>query len=291
MEAPELVALLQGRRIAVLTGAGMSTDSGIPDYRGPDSPPSNPMTIRQFTSDPVFRQRYWARNHLGWRHMDQTMPNAGHRALAALERAGVVSGLITQNVDLLHTKAGSAAVIDLHGSYARVICLDCGHTMSRARLAELLEDANPGFAAAAATVGGIAVAPDADAVVADTTSFRIVDCPSCGGMLKPDIVYFGESVPRQRVDRAYALVDEADALLVAGSSLTVYSGYRFVRHAAAHGMPVAIINRGTTRGDELADVKIDNGCSPMLALLADELPGVGPRPSLSHRAHRADTCA
>ncbi len=250
----------------------MSTDSGIPDYRGPDSPPSNPMTIRQFTSDSVFRQRYWARNHVGWRHMDQTMPNAGHRALANLERAGIVSGVITQNVDLLHTKAGSSAVVDLHGSYARVICLDCGAAMSRARLADLLEDANPGFAAAATAVGGIAVAPDADAVVADTAAFRIVDCPSCGGMLKPDIVYFGESVPKDRVDEAYSLVDRADALLVAGSSLTVYSGFRFVRHAAAAGIPVAIINRGCTRGDDLADVKIDNGCSPMLALLADELP-------------------
>lgn len=272
MEAPELVAVLQGRRVAVLSGAGMSTDSGIPDYRGPDSPPSNPMTIRQFTSDVAFRQRYWARNHLGWRHMDQTMPNAGHRALAALQRAGIVSGVITQNVDLLHTKAGSTGVIDLHGSYARVVCLDCGHTMTRAALADLLEQANPGFAARAAALGGIAVAPDADAAVSDTASFRIVDCPRCGGMLKPDIVYFGESVPKARVDQAYSLVDSADALLVAGSSLTVYSGFRFVRHAAAKGMPVAIINRGPTRGDDLADVKIDNGCSPMLALLTDELP-------------------
>ncbi|WP_024447944.1 NAD-dependent protein deacetylase [Mycolicibacterium iranicum] len=272
MEAPELVALLRGRRIAVLTGAGISTDSGIPDYRGPDSPPSNPMTIRQFTSDAVFRQRYWARNHLGWRHMDRTQPNAGHRALAALERAGVVCGLITQNVDLLHSKAGSDKVIDLHGTYARVICLDCAFTMTRAALADLLDEANPGFAERAAAVGGIAVAPDADAVVADTASFRVVDCPRCGGMLKPDIVYFGESVPKDRVDEAYSLVDAADALLVAGSSLTVYSGYRFVRHAAAAAMPVAIINRGSTRGDDLATVKIDNGCSPMLALLADELP-------------------
>lgn len=265
---------MQGRRVAVLSGAGMSTDSGIPDYRGPDSPPSNPMTIRQFTSDVAFRQRYWARNHLGWRHMDQTMPNAGHRALAALQRAGIVSGVITQNVDLLHTKAGSTGVIDLHGSYARVVCLDCGHTMTRAALADLLEQANPGFAARAAALGGIAVAPDADAAVSDTASFRIVDCPRCGGMLKPDIVYFGESVPKVRVDQAYSLVDSADALLVAGSSLTVYSGFRFVRHAAAKGMPVAIINRGPTRGDDLADVKIDNGCSPMLALLTDELPAL-----------------
>jgi NAD-dependent SIR2 family protein deacetylase len=274
VEAPELVAALDGRRLAVLTGAGMSTDSGIPDYRGPDSPPSNPMTIRQFTSDSAFRQRYWARNHVGWRHMDETLPNAGHRALAELEHAGVVSGVITQNVDLLHTKAGSRTVINLHGTYAQVICLDCGHTMSRAALAELLDAANPGFVERAEAVGGIAVAPDADAVVGDTTSFAIIDCPACGGMLKPNIVYFGESVPKERVDEAYSLVDGADALLVAGSSLTVYSGYRFVRHAAALGIPIAIINRGRTRGDELAAVKIDSGCSPMLALLADELPAV-----------------
>jgi NAD-dependent SIR2 family protein deacetylase len=274
VEAPELVALLHGRRVAVLTGAGMSTDSGIPDYRGPDSPPSNPMTIRQFTSDRAFRQRYWARNHVGWRHMDETLPNAGHRALAELEHAGVVSGVITQNVDLLHTKAGSRTVINLHGTYAQVICLDCGHTMSRAALAELLEAANPGFVERADAVGGIAVAPDADAVVGDTSSFRTIDCGYCGGMLKPDIVYFGENVPKGRVDEAYSLVDGADALLVAGSSLTVYSGYRFVRHAATSGIPVAVINRGRTRGDDLATVKIDTGCSPMLALLADELPTV-----------------
>jgi NAD-dependent SIR2 family protein deacetylase len=248
VEAPELVALLRGRRVAVLTGAGLSTDSGIPDYRGPESPPSNPMTIRQFTSDPVFRQRYWARNHLGWRHMDETQPNAGHRALAALEHAGVVTGVVTQNVDRLHSKAGSNTVIDLHGTYAQVICLDCGYTMSRATLADMLEEANPGFAEGAATTGSIAVAPDADAVVADTSSFQIIDCPRCGGMLKPDIVYFGESVPKERVEQAYSLVDDADALLVAGSSLTVYSGYRFVRHAAAKEMPIAIVNRGPTRG-------------------------------------------
>ncbi|ORA39875.1 NAD-dependent protein deacetylase [Mycobacterium aquaticum] len=271
MDAPELVALLQGRRVAVLTGAGMSTDSGIPDYRGPDSPPNNPMTIRQFTSDPVFRQRYWARNHIGWRHMDETMPNAGHRALAALESDGVLVGLITQNVDLLHTKAGSRTVVNLHGTYAQVVCLDCGHTMPRTALATALEAANPGFLERAEAVGGIAVAPDADAVVADTSSFVIVDCPLCGGMLKPDIVYFGENVPKDRVEQAYSLVDSSDALLVAGSSLTVYSGYRFVRHAAAHGIPVAIINRGPTRGDDLAAVKVDAGCSEMLTLLAGEL--------------------
>ena len=271
VDAPELVAALAGRRVAVLTGAGMSTDSGIPDYRGPDSPPSNPMTIGQFRSDPVFRQRYWARNHLGWRHMDDTEPNAGHRALAAMEAAGVVSGLITQNVDLLHTKAGSRQVVNLHGTYAQVVCLDCGLTMARQTLAEELEALNPGFAERAEQVGGIAVAPDADAVVEDTSSFRYLDCPRCGGMLKPDIVYFGESVPKERVQQAFSLVDAADALLVAGSSLTVFSGYRFVRHAAAAGMPIAIINRGPTRGDALATVKVEAGCSELLTLLAGEL--------------------
>jgi NAD-dependent SIR2 family protein deacetylase len=271
VDAAELIAALTGRRVAVLTGAGISTDSGIPDYRGPDSPPSNPMTIGQFTSDPVFRRRYWARNHVGWRHMDATLPNAGHRALAALECAGVVCGVITQNVDLLHTKAGSHNVVNLHGSYAQVVCLGCGHTMSRAALASQLEALNPGFAERAEAVGGLAVAPDADANIADTASFRYLDCERCGGMLKPDIVYFGENVPKDRVAQAYSLIDDAQALLVAGSSLAVFSGYRFVRHAAAIGIPVAIVNRGLTRGDELATVKVDCGCSELLALLADEL--------------------
>jgi len=270
-ESPELVALLAGRRIAVLTGAGMSTDSGIPDYRGPDAPPSNPMTIQQFTSDQLFRQRYWARNHVGWRRMDDTQPNAGHRALATLEHGGLVTGVITQSVDLLHTKAGSRNVVNLHGSYAQVACLGCGYTMSRAALAERLEALNPGFTDRAEAVGGLAVAPDADAVVADTSSFRYLDCPRCGGMLKPDIVYFGESVPKERVAQAYSLVDAADALLVAGSSLTVFSGLRFVRHAVAKGKAVAIVNRGPTRGDALADVKVHGGCSELLTLLADEL--------------------
>jgi NAD-dependent SIR2 family protein deacetylase len=272
-ESPELVALLAGRRVVVLTGAGISTDSGIPDYRGPDSPPSNPMTIRQFTSDPVFRQRYWARNHVGWQHMDDTLPNAGHRALAALERAAVVTGVITQNVDLLHTKAGSRNVVNLHGTYARVICLSCHYGVSRALLAERLEALNPGFIERAEAIGGLAVAPDADAVVADTASFRYLDCPRCGGMLKPDIVYFGENVPKDVVVQACSLVEQAEALLVAGSSLTVFSGYRFVRHAAALGIPIAIVNRGRTRGDELATVKVDGGCSELLTLLASELAG------------------
>ena len=265
------MGVLAGRRVAMLTGAGMSTDSGIPDYRGPDSPPSNPMTIRQFTSDPVFRQRYWARNHVGWRYMDGTRPNAGHRAVAALERIGVVSGVITQNVDLLHTKAGSSNVINLHGTYAQVICLSCGQTSTRAALAAELDALNPGFTELLEAVGGRAVAPDADAVVADTASFRYLDCAACGGLLKPDIVYFGESVSKDVVQQAFSLIDAADVLLVAGSSLTVFSGYRFVRHAAALGMPIAIVNRGPTRGDDLAGVKVESGCSELLTLLAEEL--------------------
>ena len=278
VDAPALVALLAGRRVAVLTGAGISTDSGIPDYRGPDSPPANPMTIRQFTSSPEYRRRYWARNHVGWRHMAAAGPNAGHRALAALERAGVVTGVITQNVDLLHTKAGSRRVINLHGSYARVVCLNCGHAMARAALAEQLEQANPGFTERAETLGALAVAPDADATLTDTDSFRFVDCPACGGILKPDIVYFGESVAKEVVAQCYQLVEGSDALLVAGSSLAVFSGYRFVRHAAALALPIAIVNRGATRGDDLATVKVEAGCSPTLTLLADELSSRRPVP-------------
>ncbi|MBB5911504.1 NAD-dependent SIR2 family protein deacetylase [Nocardia transvalensis] len=266
--ADDVAALIAGRRVAVLTGAGISTDSGIPDYRGPDSPPRNPMTYQQFVGDSVFRQRYWARNHVGWRRMDGARPNSGHRALARLERAGVVTGLITQNVDLLHTKAGSRRVLDLHGTYARVRCLSCDALISRMTLAERLEAANPGFAEAAVT-SGLEVAPDADAVVTETDSFRMVDCDRCGGMLKPDIVYFGENVPKPRVAAAYELVEEADVLLVAGSSLTVMSGLRFVRHAVKTARPVVIINRGPTRGDPLATLTLNAGCSPTLTALAD----------------------
>jgi NAD-dependent SIR2 family protein deacetylase len=270
----QLARLLDGRRVVALTGAGISTDSGIPDYRGPSSPPRNPMTYQQFVGDPVFRQRYWARNHVGWRRMDGSRPNPGHRALARLERMGVVTGLITQNVDLLHTKAGHRRVIDLHGTYARVRCLSCASLVSRMSLADRLEAANPGFAEAA-TIDGLEVAPDADAVVGDTGSFRMVDCARCGGMLKPDIVYFGENVPKERVAAAYELVDAADVLLVAGSSLTVMSGLRFVRHAARRGRVVVIVNRGRTRGDELAALTLEAGCSTVLPALAERLGEAG----------------
>ncbi|WP_138842604.1 NAD-dependent protein deacetylase [Rhodococcus pyridinivorans] len=269
LRSDDLPTLLHGRRIAVLTGAGLSTDSGIPDYRGPDSPPRNPMTYQQFVGDAEFRQRYWARNHVGWKHMDAARPNPGHRALAALERAGSVVGVITQNVDLLHTKAGSRQVVDLHGTYAQVRCLSCEHRISRFTLHERLCAANPGFDDRMRATTGLEVAPDADAVVTDTEDFVVVDCERCDGMLKPDIVYFGETVPRPRVDLAFSVVDGADALLVAGSSLTVQSGLRFVRRAVQRNIPVVVINRGPTRGDALATLKLEAGASETLAFLAD----------------------
>ncbi|NNH09226.1 NAD-dependent protein deacetylase [Cellulomonas fimi] len=265
----DLIDLLQGRRLTVLTGAGVSTDSGIPDYRGPDSPPRNPMTFQQFTGDERFRRHYWARNHVGWRHVHRTQPNAGHRALAQMEREGTLLGVITQNVDLLHEQAGSRNVIDLHGRYDRVVCLSCRTVVSRSELADRLDQLNPGFADE--VVADVEIAPDADAVVERTSHFVVADCAVCGGMLKPDIVYFGETVPRERVERAYAMVDAADALLVAGSSLTVQSGLRFVRHAAQTGTPVAIVNRGVTRGDRYATVTLHAGTSETLSALADSL--------------------
>ncbi|MGA9871844.1 MAG: Sir2 family NAD-dependent protein deacetylase [Rhodococcus sp. (in: high G+C Gram-positive bacteria)] len=267
-----MVGLLANTRIAVVTGAGMSTDSGIPDYRGPDSPPRNPMTFQQFIGDDEFRRHYWARNHVGWRHMDAARPNSGHRALAELERRGIVSGVITQNVDMLHTKAGSRRVIDLHGVYARVRCLDCGGLISRFTLAQRLEKLNPGFLESVAPADGVEIAPDADAVISSTAHFRMADCDSCGGVLKPDIVYFGESVPKPRVAEAFDLVDDAGAVLVLGSSLTVMSGLRFVRRAAKASKPIVIVNRGVTRGDEFAALVSGAGCSETLTALVDALP-------------------
>lgn len=267
----DAVALLAGRRLAVLTGAGVSTDSGIPDYRGPDSPPRTPMTYQQFVADAAFRRTYWARNHVGWRHVHRTRPNPGHTALASLEARGVVGGVITQNVDRLHQAAGSRNVVDLHGSYDSVICLACGTRITRDELAQRLEELNPGFSDAIGAVADVEIAPDADAVIESTEGFVIADCAVCGGMLKPDIVYFGELVPKERAAQAFAIVDAAEALLVAGSSLTVLSGRRFVTHAARAGMPVVIVNQGPTRGDDLADVLIDAGTSETLTALAAQL--------------------
>ncbi len=269
------VELLAGRRLAILTGAGLSTDSGIPDYRGPEAPPRNPMTYQEFVGDAGLRRRYWARNHVGWHHLRQAAPNAGHAAVARLERRGLTTGLITQNVDRLHTDAGSALAVDLHGRFDRVLCLQCGTRYSRQTISKLLEDLNPGFLERTRLDGDIA--PDADADVADTDDFVVADCPVCGGMLKPDFVYFGENVPRDRVAAAFAMLNAADALLVAGSSLTVMSGLRFVKHAHKTGKPVVIINRGWTRGDDLADLKIEAGVATALEFLASELPDLSRR--------------
>jgi len=255
--------LLPGRRVVVLTGAGLSTDSGIPDYRGPGSPPRKPMMYADFVSGAQAQRRYWARAHLGWRHLAYAEPNAGHHALAALERAGVVAGLITQNVDGLHSRAGHHQVIDLHGRISDVVCLGCGETSSRQVLHQRLCAANPRFGDRTATI-----APDGDAVLEDVEGFRLVACVRCRGVLKPDVVFFGENVPKDRVARCAAWVAAADALLVAGSSLQVMSGLRFVRQAHRAGIPIVIVNRGPTRGDDLATLKLDAGCSTVLTSLA-----------------------
>jgi NAD-dependent SIR2 family protein deacetylase len=269
--------LLAGRPLVALTGAGLSTDSGIPDYRGPGSPLRRPMTYGEFVSGPAAQRRYWARSHVGWARMRRAVPNPGHLALADLERRGVLRGLITQNVDGLHGEAGHRDLIDLHGRIADVVCLSCREISSRAVLQERFEEANPGFAD---SVGPeIETAPDGDVLLERTEGFRLVGCATCGGPLKPDVVFFGENVPKDRVSRAYAMVDAlrtaGGALLVAGSSLTVMSGLRFVKHAAKHDVPVVIVNRGETRGDPLAALRVDAGCSDVLSALAGACGGSG----------------
>lgn len=264
-------AALAGRRITALTGAGFSTDSGLPDYRGPAARPRNPMTYDQFVGSADFRRHYWARNHLGWHTMRRTEPNDGHFALARLEAAGLVGGVVTQNVDRLHQRAGSRRVVDLHGHYDLIRCLTCGWTCTRAELDQRLSALNPGFLDLVRELGDLEVAPDADVVLEQTAGFVVADCPACGGVLKPDIVFFGESVPVQRVRDAYDLVDAAGALLVAGTSLAVMSGLRFVRHAARAGLPVVIVNRGLTRGDDLATVRLNAGTSEALGYLERRL--------------------
>ncbi len=223
------------------------------------------MTISEFCSGQLAQQRYWARSHVGYARMSRAVPNAGHRAMAELERAGVVRAVITQNVDDLHRVAGSQSVIDLHGRITDVICLDCGARTARYELQNRLAELNPGFVE---RVASIEIAPDGDAVLADVAGFQIAGCRSCGGRLKPDVVFFGENVPGERVEAAFELVDSAGLLLVVGSSLTVMSGLRFVRRARLRlDIPVVIINRGPTRGDEFATVRIDGGCSEMLTEL------------------------
>ncbi|MBM9469338.1 NAD-dependent deacetylase [Nakamurella sp. YIM 132084] len=247
----------------------MSTDSGIPDYRGPDAPPRTPMTFQQFVSGPVAQQRYWARSHLGFSTIGRAMPNPGHLSMARLETAGPLGFLITQNVDGLHEAAGSRSMVALHGRIAGVICLDCRRVSSRERLHRRLDELNPDFVQQLPEQ--LRVNPDGDVELENTAGFRVARCEVCGGVLKPDVVFFGETVPPDRVARSYAAIESAGALLVAGSSLTVMSGYRFVRRAAKLGLPVVIVNRGITRGDGEATVKLDAACAPVLGALADAL--------------------
>jgi NAD-dependent SIR2 family protein deacetylase len=260
-----LHAFLSEHRALVLSGAGISTDSGIPDYRGPDAAPRAPMRYQTFLRDDAARRRYWARSSVGWPVTARARPNAAHVAVARLERRGVVTGVLTQNVDGLHQQAGSRRVLELHGSLAAVICLDCGVRSARTVLQERMKRANPAFHAEADDV-----APDGDVEIADalTRDFVVPACATCGGTLKPDVVFFGENVPKPRVDRAWRMLDDAEALLVLGSSLTVYSGYRFVRRAREQGKPVAIVNAGPTRGDGDAAVRSDGRLGEVLPALA-----------------------
>ena len=261
------VELLAAGEVVVLTGAGMSTDSGIPDYRSPGAPVRTPITHSEFCSGPIAQQRYWARSYIGWRRLSRAEPNAGHLALVALERLGVTGTIITQNVDGLHGTAGSRDVIDLHGRVDEVVCLSCGQVTDRARMHRRMAALNPDFAARLNPT----VAPDGDVDLEETSGFRVPGCERCAGPVKPRVVFFGDSVPKPLVAHCFSVVDRARILLVAGSSLTVMSGLRFVRHAAKQGKPVVIVNRGTTRGDDLATVKLDAGCSPVLSGFAEAL--------------------
>ncbi|MET7358293.1 NAD-dependent protein deacetylase [Streptomyces sp. NPDC005562] len=256
--------------VLVLSGAGISTESGIPDYRGEGGSLSRhtPMTYQEFTTSERARRRYWARSHLGWRTFGRARPNAGHRAVAAFGRHGLLSGVITQNVDGLHQGAGSEDVVELHGSLDRVVCLTCGTFGRRRELARRLEEANPGFSPVAAGIN-----PDGDADLDDEQvgDFHVVPCTVCGGVLKPDVVFFGETVPPQRVEHCRELVRGATSLLVLGSSLTVMSGLRFVRQAATAGTPVLIVNQDPTRGDQHAVTRISLPLGPALTTVAERL--------------------
>lgn len=260
----ELALLLDRGEVLVLTGAGVSTDSGIPDYRGPASVPRTPMTFQEFVATPEARQRYWARAFVGWSRMWIAEPNTTHRLLADLEAAGRLTGLVTQNVDGLHGRAGHRDLVELHGAIDRVVCLDCHDLTLRGDLQERLERLNPGWAEREAVM-----APDGDVVIEDTADFVVAPCRRCGGRLKPDVVFFGESVPKPTVAHCFDLVDRAASLVVLGSSLHVMSGLRFVRAAAKRGIPVAIVNRGTTRGDPLATVRLDAGVAETLRATVD----------------------
>ncbi|BCT94122.1 NAD-dependent protein deacetylase [Lysobacter helvus] len=252
-------------RVFVLTGAGCSTASGIPDYRDRDGgwKRKPPVTYQAFVQDPATRARYWARSHAGWPMVARAQPNAAHRALADLEACGRTTMLVTQNVDGLHQRAGTRDVLDLHGRIDAVRCLGCGARTSRDAVQAQLVERNPDWSHA---VDDAAIAPDGDAELdaIDTRDFQAPRCDACDGLLKPDVVFFGENVPRERVFAAQAALQSADAMLVAGSSLMVYSGYRFALLAREAGLPLAILTNGTTRADALATLKLEADCGNTL---------------------------
>lgn len=256
-------------RIAVLTGAGCSTASGIPEYRDDEGEwkHARPVQYADFLTSAATRQRYWARSYSGWPRISNANPNATHTALAALDKTGRIAGLITQNVDNLHRRAGSRSVIDLHGILERVRCLSCDEVSRRSDYQDRLQQANPEWVAAG---GGVRPDGDVELGLIATQNFKVPDCQGCGGILKPDVVFFGETVPRERVLESQTVIADSDALLVVGSSLMVFSGYRFVRQAREAGKPIAILNRGKTRADELADLRINDDCGALLAACAAE---------------------
>ena len=258
------------RRLVVLTGAGCSTESGIPDYRDAAGnwKRKPPVQQREFVGHHAVRQRYWARSLLGWRHFSGARPNAAHRALACLEGLGRLHHLITQNVDGLHQQAGSRAVTDLHGRLDQVLCLDCGMRIPRSALQMELESRNPEWSALSA---GHAPDGDADLEDRDFSGFSVPDCGRCGGVLKPAVVFFGDAIPAADTERALHEVQHADALLVAGSSLMVWSGFRLARAAAERGIPIAAVNMGTTRADHLLQFKVQAACGETLDALCQEL--------------------
>lgn len=261
------VDALAGRKIAVLTGAGVSTDSGIPDYRGKGAPTRTPMTAQQFLSSDAARRRYWVGSHLGWQAFAASRPNDGHVALADLERTGIATGVITQNVDGLHLRAGSRRVVELHGTMRRVFCTHCGQVFDRRDLAVRVEAANPWIT----VPEGVKLGPDGDVLPESSDGFVIPDCSVCGGMLRPDVVFFGEYIPAEKFREAEQLVGASDALIVAGSSLVVNSGIRLVERARRRRLPVVIINRGETRADAKATVKVDAGTSEALRAITQAL--------------------
>ena len=266
----ELAWLLRGKRALVLTGAGASTDSGIPDYRGPEGSlrRRNPITFSEYMRDDAARRRYWARSTIGWPVIAAVEPNTTHDVVARLEAKRLATGVVTQNVDGLHSKAGSKSVVELHGNLGRVVCLDCGATVPRGDLQERMLRDNPGW-----RLWQAEEAPDGDAELPEelTREFAVPACEACGGILKPDVVFFGENVPAARVERVFSMVEECEALIVLGSSLTVYSGYRFVEYAARLGKPLGIVNLGETRADSLATMRIDAPLAEVMPVLAEAL--------------------